>query len=495
MIFLEKDQSEKKNSSVGNMTSPNSKISSDSVAISSSSVSISDAKVKELDSIYSSWGDTVHYSKDPKVFRGCEGSYMYDDNDTPYLDLQMMYSAANFGYRNQRITNAVIDQMNTMPQLTPKFLQPYKSLLSEKMEKMIEARFHEKGRMHFNVGGAQANEDAIKVVRNYTKRNGMFAFQGGYHGRTIAATCITSSFRYREKYGHFGDRANFVPFPYCFRCPYGMKCESCNHFCVKQFARNFESEYKAIYDPKTKECEYKAFIGEPILGTGGYINPPEWYWKEMKEVLDSYGIMLVIDEVQMGMFRTGKLWAIENYGIVPDVMTFAKSITNGMNPLAGFWAKEKYIAPDVFTPGSAHSTYCSNPIGVRAAYEVMSIVEEEEKTLEKEIQRKSALFMRGLNYLKSKYEEVGDVGGIGFALRMELTQKDGITPNRELCDALQEEGLKGDLSYHGKKCGLVLNNGGFFKNIITLVPQLYITDEEIEMSIDLLDQLLSRLTK
>ena len=339
---------------------------------------ISDEEVKALDKEYCSWGDTVHYSKDPKVFAGCEGSFMYDSKDTPYLDLQMMYSACNFGYKNKRITDAVIDQMNTLPQLTPKFIQPYKSLLSAKMAKMIEDRFHEKGRMHFNVGGAQANEDAIKVVRNYTHRNGFFAFQGGYHGRTIAASCLTSSFRYREKYGHFGDRANFVPFPYCFRCPYGMKCDSCNHFCVKQFARQFESEYKAIYDPKTGECEYKAFIAEPILGTGGYINPPEWYFKELKQVLDEHNIMLVIDEVQMGMFRTGKWWAIENYGVVPDVMTFAKSITNGMNPLAGFWAKEKFIAPDVFTPGSAHSTYCSNPIGVRAAYEVMNIVEEEQ---------------------------------------------------------------------------------------------------------------------
>ena len=456
---------------------------------------ITDEEVKELDKEYCSWGDTVHYSKNPKVFRGCEGSYMYDSNDTPYLDLQMMYSACNFGYKNKRITDAVINQMNTLPQLTPKFIQPYKSLLSAKMAKMIEYRFNEKGRMHFNVGGAQANEDAIKVVRNYTHRNGFFAFQGGYHGRTIAASCLTSSFRYREKYGHFGDRANFVPFPYCFRCPYGMKCDSCNHFCVKQFARQFESEYKAIYDPKTGECEYKAFIAEPILGTGGYINPPEWYFKELKQILDEHGIMLVIDEVQMGMFRTGKWWAIENYGVVPDVMTFAKSITNGMNPLAGFWAKEKFISPEVFTPGSAHSTYCSNPIGVRAAYEVMNIIEEEQYDFEREIPRKSARFMNGLNYLKSKYKQVGDVGGIGFALRMELTQTDGYTPNRELCDALQEEGLKGDLTYNGKKCGLVLNNGGFYKNVITFVPQLYITDDEIDMAIDLLDQLLGRLTK
>ena len=205
--------------------------------------------------------------------------------------------------------------------------------------------------------------------------------------------------------------------------------------------------------------------------------------------------MLVIDEVQMGMFRTGKLWAIEHYGITPDVMTFAKSITNGMNPLSGLWAKEKFIAPNVFTPGSAHSTYCSNPLGVRAAHEVMSIVEEEQKQLESEIARKSNKFKAGLNYLKSKYDCIGDVGGIGFALRIELTQKDGITPNRELCDAMQEEGLKGDLSYNGKKCGLVLNNGGFYKNIITLVPQLYISDDEIDMAIDLLDQLFSRLAK
>lgn len=456
---------------------------------------ISDEEIREIDNLYCSWGDTVHYSPNPKVFAGCEGSFMFDLKDIPYLDLQMMYSSCNFGYKNPRIINAVIDQMNTLPQLTPKFLQQYKALLSKKMVELIEERFHTKGRVHFNVGGAQATEDAIKLVRNYTHRNGFFAFQGGYHGRTIGATALTSSFRYREKYGHFGDRANFVPFPYCFRCPYGMNCETCNHFCVKQFARNFESEYKAIYDPKTGECEYKAFIAEPILGTGGYIDAPKWYFKELKEILDSYGIMLVIDEVQMGMFRTGKLWAIENYGVVPDVMTFAKSITNGMNPLSGLWAKEKYIAPEVFTPGSAHSTYCSNPIGIRAAHEVMTIVSESQKDFETEIPIKSKRFMNGLIYLKNKYRQVGDVGGIGFALRMELTQTDGYTPNRELCDAMQEEGLKGNLTYKGEKCGLVLNNGGFHKNIITFVPQLYITNEEIDMAIELLDQLLDRLTK
>lgn len=453
---------------------------------------MSDEQIKKMDSEYCSFGDTVHYSKDPKVFRACEGSFMYDVKDIPYLDLQMWYATCNFGYKNKRIINAVIDQLNTMPQIAPKFIYDYKPMLAKKIADANYKRFGEKGRVHFNIGGAQAIEDAIKLVRNYTHRNGMFAFMGGYHGRTIGASCITSSFRYRERYGHFGDRAQFVPFPYCFRCHYGKKCENCDFYCVKQFAKNFESEYNSFYDRATGECEYKAFIAEPCLGTGGYINPPAGYFKELKKVLDEFGIMLVIDEIQMGMFRTGKLWAIEHFGITPDVMTFAKSITNGMNPLAGFWAKEKFIAPDVFVPGSAHSTYASNPIGMRAGYEVMSIVEEQQADFEHDIPIKSARFMEGLKALKAKYKNIGDVGGIGFALRIEITEKDGFTPNKKLCDAIQEEGLKGDLIYNGKKCGLVLNNGGFYKNIITLVPSLYITNEEIDMAIDLLDQLFKR---
>ena len=161
---------------------------------------LTDEEIKEMDAEYDSYGDTVHYSPDPKVFRGCEGSYMYDSNDIPYLDLQMMHSACNFGYRNQRINDGLIDQINTMPQICSKFLYDYKPMVAKKIADMNYKRFHEKGRVHFNVGGAQANEDALKVIRNYTGKNSVFAFQGGYHGRTIATTCMTSSYRYREKY-------------------------------------------------------------------------------------------------------------------------------------------------------------------------------------------------------------------------------------------------------------------------------------------------------
>lgn len=449
-----------------------------------------DIELLEKDSKYCSFADTAHYAKTPKVFKACEGSYMYDSEDTPYLDLQMYFSAANFGYKNQRIIDAVIDQMNTLPQITPKYVHKYKVLLSEKLCLACEKRFNEKGRINFNVGGAQSVEDAIKLVRKNTKRNGFFAFQGGYHGKTVATTAISSNFKYRENYGHFGDRANFVPFPYCFRCPYDKKCDSCDFYCVKQFEKQFDSEYKGIIDPSTGETEFKAFIAEPVLGTGGYVAPPKGYFKELKKVLDKYGIMFVDDEIQMGFYRTGKLWAIENFDITPDVITFAKSLTNGMNPLSGFWAKEKYINPEQFPPGSAHSTFCSNPIGTRAGYEVMKLIEEE--NFDVTVPEKGAYFLEGLKRLQAKHKCIGDVSGLGLALRAELVQEDGISPNKELCSKVLAEGLKGDLSYNGKKCGLILHNGGFYKNTITFVPNLYIKKEEIDMAIELLDVLLTR---
>ena len=139
-----------------------------------------------------------------------------------------------------------------------------------------EQKFGAKGRVHFNVGGSQAVEDSLKLVRN--AKNGkslMFAFEGGYHGRTLGASAITSSYRYRRRYGHFGDRAQFVPFPYHFRGPKGMSKEEYGSHCVQQFERLFESEYNGVWDPKAGEAEYAAFYVEPIQGTGGYVIPPQ----------------------------------------------------------------------------------------------------------------------------------------------------------------------------------------------------------------------------
>ena len=449
----------------------------------------SEAELLELESRYCSWGDTVHYAKELTMFNRSEGSYLFDEKGTQYLDLQMWYSAASFGYGNPRLNAALKNQVDILPQLACQYLHKEKILLAAKLARKVESVFGEKGRIHFNVGGASAVEDAWKVVRNHTKKNLAFAFMGGYHGRTLGASAITSSYRYREKFGHFADRANFIPYPYCFRCPYGMKRESCDLYCLKQFERLFETEYYGVVN-KTGKAEFGAFFVEAVQGTGGYVVPPEGYFPGLKKVLEQHGILLVDDEIQMGFYRTGKFFSLEHFGVKPDVIVFGKALTNGMNPISAIWAREELISPTVFPPGSTHSTFSSNTQGTAVALEAMKMMEEED--FEARVMQSGAYFLARLKDLAKRYPQMGDVDGLGLALRVEMCQTDGFTPNRELVDAMMNIGLSGTLTAGGKSKGLILDVGGYYKNVFTIAPSLYITREEIDTAIALFEEALQR---
>ena len=444
----------------------------------------------EIEKKYCSWGDTVHYAKELKIFNRAEGTFVYDNEGVEYLDLQMWYSAVNFGYKNVRVNNALKKQIDIMPQLACQYLHEEKILLAEKIAKNMERTFGIKGRVHFNVGGAAAIEDAIKIVRNHTHKNPVFAFMGGYHGRTLGATSITSSYRYREQYGHFSDRANFIPYPYCFRCHLGLKKESCGMECFNQFERLFESEYYSLVNPKKKTSEYGAFFIEPLQATGGYIIPPKGYFKRLKDLMTRYNMLLVDDEIQMGFYRTGKMWAIEHFDVVPDIVVFGKALTNGMNPISGIWAREELIKPEVFPPGSTHCTFSSNPLGTTTGLEVMNLIEESDFAVS--VPQKGKYFIQRLLSLKKKYPEIGEVEGLGLALRVEMCNKDGFTPNRELTDKIMNIGLSGKLTAGGKSKGLILDVGGYYKNVFTLAPSFYITEKEIDVSVDLFEEALQK---
>jgi 4-aminobutyrate aminotransferase-like enzyme len=454
----------------------------------------SEEELLELEAQYCSHGDTVHYVDPPKLFERCEGSFMYDGRGLPYLDLQMWYSAVNFGYRNQRLNDAVKRQLDRLPQVASQYVHREKIELAAKIALATRQRFGLEGRVHFNVGGSQAVEDSLKLVRNATRGKGlMFAFEGGYHGRTLGASAITSSYRYRRRYGQFADRAQFIPFPYCFRCPYGKKREDCGLYCVEQFARLFDTEYYGVWDPKARESEYAAFYVEAIQGTGGYVVPPPGYFERLKQILEARRILLVDDEIQMGFYRAGKLWAIENFGVKPDVIVFGKAMTNGLNPLSGIWAREELINPEVFPAGSTHSTFSANPLGTAVALEAMKLMEETD--YERLTREKGAYFLAGLQELKRRYPIVGDVDGMGMALRMEICAGDGYTPDKAIVDRMVDEALSGTLEVHGKKYGLVLDIGGYYKNVVTLAPSLDISYEEIDLGLALLDRLLARVTE
>ena len=449
-----------------------------------------DGPLLDKESRYCSHGDTVHYADEPKIFDRCEGSFLYDSAGRRYLDLQMWYSAVNLGYANARVSAALKAQIDRLPQLACQYLHREKIELAESICKSIERGFGMKGRVLFNVGGSQAIEDALKLVRKHTGRQRMLAFQGGYHGRTLGASAITSSYRYREAFGEFADRAEFIPYPYVFRSAYQNDARAAEDHYIGEFERLFEHEYTGAWNPKTGRSEFGAFFVEPVQGTGGYVVPPRGYFKRLAKICRERGILLVDDEIQMGFFRTGKMWAMEHFDVQPDIIVFGKALTNGMNPLSGIWAREELINPAVFGPGSTHSTFSSNTLGTAAGLAVMKIFEEGRYATS--VAEKGRRFLDGLKSLQRKHPEIGDVDGLGLALRMEMCGPDGMTPDRGLADRMFQLGLSGTLQLGSGTSGLILDIGGYYKNVITLAPSLEITGAEMELAIQALDAVITQ---
>jgi 4-aminobutyrate aminotransferase/(S)-3-amino-2-methylpropionate transaminase len=451
------------------------------------------ARLLEKEKVFCSYGDTVHYAPHPKMFERCEGSYLFDDRGGKYLDLQMWYSTVNLGYANPTINAALHAQIDRLPQLACQYLHREKIELAEKICESVQRGFGLKGRVHFNVGGAQAIEDAIKVVRMTTKRQRMLAFQGSYHGRTLAASAITSSYRYREAFGEFADRAHFLPFPYTFRAGYDGDPQRTEDACIAEFERLFAHECTGAWNPKTGHAEFGAFFVEPVQGTGGYIVPPKGYFRRLAAICRERGILLVDDEVQMGLFRTGKMWAMEHFDAQPDIIVFGKALTNGLNPLSGIWAREELLNPQLFGPGSTHSTYSSNTLGTATGLAVMRMLEEGNYATT--VKEKGEYLLAGLRALKARHPQIGHVDGLGLALRMEMCEADGWTPSRALADRMFQIGLKGDLDLGAGTVGLVLNVVGYHKNVVSIVPSLEITRKEMDQGLRALDLVIALATR
>lgn len=450
------------------------------------------AELLALEAQHCSHGDTVHYNSPIRFFEHCDGSYLYDNIGKRYLDFQMAYSAVNFGYRNGYFESANIEQFNSIPQIASEYVSKYKILLSQKLAESCNNAFGQQGRIHFNVGGAQSVDDSLKLVSVNKGNRSVFAFEGSYHGRTLGASSITSSYRYRRGFGSFSNRANFIPYPYCFRCPYGKERESCNLYCAQQFERLFENEYQTIIDTRDNETEYNAFYIEPIQGTGGYIIPPEGYFARIAKTLKQYDILLVADEIQMGFYRTGKMWACEHFDIQPDIVLFGKSLTNGLNPLSGLWAKESLINPQQFPPGSTHSSFASNPLGCRLGY--ASFTWMESKNYEETVPELGGYLLDSIKTLQKEFPVIGDTDGLGLAIRIEICHSDGITPNRDLAHKIKETALNDSFEVSTGQTGLVLDIGGYFKNVLTLAPSLETNKTEIDDFILIIQKILQKLT-
>lgn len=449
---------------------------------------IGKARLSELEKAYCSQGDTSGKRKPKKFFTRALGSFLYDEDGTQYLDFQMFNSAANFGYQNELHLQAVERQLRTLPSLAGEFMHDERVLLSAKLAEHIEKTFSVKGRVHFSVGGAQAVDDALRIVANFTGTGNVFTFEGSYHGRTVAASTISSSYRYR-KHLQSSNHARLIPFPYCYRCAYGRQYPVCDYYCVSQFKRLFESEFHGVLDPQSGQPEYRAFFLEPVLGRGGYVVPPPEYYSRVKKTLDEHNILLVVDEVQMGFYRTGKMWSVEHFGVVPDIIIFGKAITNGLFPLAGIWASERLISPEIWPTGSSHATFAAQPLGTAAGLATFELLANND--FEGMVSQRSLQLREVISEVQSRFGLFGRIDALGLAFGLEVCTPGTDRPDPLLAKRISEMALNEPVEIGGKRYGLILTTGGYHDHVFLLSPSLMIGDEEVELFKELLTHYVS----
>ena len=441
--------------------------------------------IKNREYKYCSQGDTSSKRKNKKFFYGAKGHFLIDKEGHQYLDLQMFNSSANFGYNSKIHVDALVNQIHQLPCLSTEFIHDNKVILAEKICQSIEERFGRKGRVHFCVGGAQAIDTALMILAAAKGSRRVFAFEGSYHGRTIAATEVSASYRYRSIFNGMA-QAHFIPFPYCHRCPYSKKYPSCKYFCNEQFQRLFTSTAFGITND-SEECEFKAFLAEPVLGRGGYIPAPKEYFINIKQILDKYNLLFIADEVQMAFYRTGKLWAFENYGIIPDIIVFGKSLTNGMYPLSGVWAREPLLNDSNWPTSSSQATFANSPIGTALGVSTFSIISQ--NNFEQDIIKRGNKIELILMKLKGKFPIITHINRLGLAFSIDIGNDNN--PNYELANKIVENGLQGHIGHQseGLDYGLIMTCSGIYNNMIMLAPPILINDNEITLFEKLINKL------
>jgi 4-aminobutyrate aminotransferase/(S)-3-amino-2-methylpropionate transaminase len=322
----------------------------------------------------------------------------------------------------------------------------------------------------FTSSGAESNEGAMRLAKTYTGKRELIALQASFHGRTYATLSITGNSARKKRAGPYMPGVSFAPAPYCYRCPFDMTPDTCQMRCA---------EYLEDIIHFDTYNDVAAFVVEPILGEGGIITPPEPYFKKAKEVLDHYKILLLVDEVQTGFCRTGKMFGIEHYGVVPDIITMAKAIANGF-PLGGFIAKAEIA--DSFQPGEHLSTFGGNPVSCAAALATIDFMEKENLAGKATIGEK--LIKDKLATLKARYTIIGDVRGKGLMIGIELVKDQAKTPAADAATAIRQKCLER---------GLLIGVGGVFANVLRLQPPLVITESELDKVLTILEKCLSEL--
>jgi 4-aminobutyrate aminotransferase/(S)-3-amino-2-methylpropionate transaminase len=404
--------------------------------------------------------------------REARGAIIIDMNGRELIDFAGGIGVINVGHCHPKVVAAVKEQAEKFLH-TCFHIVPYELYidLAAQLNGLAPGDF-DKMTMFVN-SGAEAVENAVKIARHATGRSAIISFANGFHGRTNMTMTLTSKVKpYKFGYGPFAAETYRMPYAYCYRCPFGLKHPECKAACADYLEEFFITHVAA---EKTA-----AVIAEPIQGEGGFITPPAEYFPRLREICSKHGILLIIDEVQTGMGRTGKVFAIDHWGIAPDLVTTAKSLAAGM-PLSAVTGRTEIM--NTSHVGGLGSTYGGNPVALAAAKAVLEIL-----TKDGLLQRGEVLGERMLARFKEmqvRHELIGDVRGKGPMLALELVR------DRETKEPAAEEAKKlVSLCY---RKGLVILACGNYGNVIRTLMPLVITDEELERGMSILDEAFNEL--
>ena len=392
-----------------------------------------------------------------------EGACVYDVDGKEYIDCFAGIAVVNAGHRNPKVIQAAKDQMDKLVHCCSYvYYSEPPALLAEKLANITPGRLE---KTFFSNSGAEANEGALRIAKQFTDKYEIIALQASFHGRTNATLSITGNRKRKYKGGPYLSGIAFTPTPNCYRCPFELKKEKCDLKCARYL--------KDVIDFQTSGS-VAAFIAEPVMGEGGIVVPPEGYFKKVKEILDEFEILFIADEVQSGFGRTGKFFAIEHYKIEPDIMTMAKGIADGF-PLSIFITRDEIARS--FKPGDHLSTFGGNPVSCAAALANIDFLLGE--NIPKQANDKGEKFMSKLrNELMKKHNLIGDVRGKGLMIGIELVKDKDKTPASDEAAKLREI---------CRQNNLLIGVGGVYENVLRIQPPLVITEEQLGKALDILD--------
>jgi 4-aminobutyrate aminotransferase len=405
----------------------------------------------------------------PMVAERGEGAIIEDPDGNRFLDFAAGIAVVATGHCHPQVVQAIQEQAARLIHMSgTDFYYENMVQLAEKLASLVPGGVPQ--RVAFGNSGTEAIEAAIKLARYHTGRGQFIAFAGAFHGRTMGSLALTASKSIQKK-GFFPmmPGAHHIPYAYCYRCAYGKSPDTCAVECVQVI----ESE---LFRTTLPADDCAAIFVEPVQGEGGYIVPPRKFFDELRRLADKYGILLIFDEVQSGMGRTGKMLACEHFDAVPDVIALAKGIASGL-PLSATVARAELMN---WPPGAHASTFGGNPVAVAAALTTIQLLEQ---GLIDNAARVGGHLLSRLRDLPQRSRNVGDVRGLGLMIGIELVNDQETKERAPL--------LRDQIVQMCFERGLLVLGAG--PNSIRLCPPLVITKEQADFAADTIESCLDAL--